>query len=33
MATHSCNPDVTRDRDLLARLGMRPEAAKTATGG
>ncbi len=25
------NPDVTRDQDLLARLGMRPEAAKTAT--
>lgn len=27
------NPDVTRDQDLLARLGMRPEAAKTATDG
>jgi len=27
------NPDATRDRALLARLGMRPEAAKTATGG
>ena len=26
------NPDVSRDQDLLARLGMRPEAAKTATG-
>jgi biotin synthase len=25
------NPDVTRDQALLARLGMRPEAAKTAT--
>ena len=25
------NPNVTRDQDLLARLGMRPEAAKTAT--
>jgi biotin synthase len=27
------NPDVTRDQDLLARLGMRPEAAKQATDG
>jgi biotin synthase len=27
------NPDVARDQDLLARLGMRPEAAKTATDG
>ncbi len=27
------NPDVTRDQDLLARLGMRPEATKTATDG
>jgi biotin synthase len=27
------NPDVTRDQDLLARLGMRPEAAKTASDG
>ena len=27
------NPDVTRDQALLARLGMRPEAAKMATDG
>ncbi len=27
------NPDVTRDQALLARLGMRPEAAKMATNG
>jgi biotin synthase len=27
------NPDVTRDQNLLARLGMRPEPAKTASGG
>lgn len=27
------NPDVTRDQDLLARLGMRPETAKTASDG
>ncbi len=27
------NPAVTRDQDLLARLGMRPEATKTATDG
>ncbi len=27
------NPDVIRDQDLLARLGMRPEATKTATDG
>jgi biotin synthase len=27
------NPDVIRDQDLLARLGMRPETAKTAAGG
>ena len=27
------NPEVSRDQDLLARLGMRPEAAKTATDG
>lgn len=27
------NPDVTRDQDLLARLGMRPETAKTANNG
>ncbi len=27
------NPDVTRDQDLLARLGMRSEATKTATDG
>jgi biotin synthase len=27
------NPDVSRDQALLARLGMRPEAAKMATNG
>ncbi len=27
------NPDITRDQGLLARLGMRPEAAKTAIDG
>ncbi len=27
------NPDVARDQDLLARLGMRPEATKTTTDG
>jgi biotin synthase len=27
------NPDVSRDQALLARLGMRPEAAKMATDG